>query len=80
MLRWEDMMDSPTVNSVSETRLLTVMLGHCTIGAEPQGRARENVRGVLSGCSGGQLSRDSAKGIAGGGGEGISMPCKDEEP
>lgn len=28
----------------------------------------------------GQLSRDSAKGIAGGGGEGISMPCKDEEP
>lgn len=28
----------------------------------------------------GELRRDPAKGIAGGGGGGISMPCKDKEP
>lgn len=70
-------MDSSTVNSVLETRLLTMMVGHCTVEVESQGR--ENVRGILSGSSG-ESSRDLAEGIAGGGGGGISMPCKDKEP
>lgn len=56
-------MDSPTVNSVSETRLLAVMVGHCTIGVESQGRAGENVRGVLSGCSGESSGETRPKGL-----------------
>lgn len=59
MLKREDMMGRPTVNSVLETLLLAVMVDHCMVGVESQGKLERmsdrNLIGVLRGEARGVL-------------------------